>query len=209
MAALQNSLKMQRTFLTLIVIAVSTVNTDNNFFPNMEDQQRALCIQTIVHQYFTKGRTILVSMPSDERPTGRSLHSLSSYDNNFALVSLTLTKLHDNVSWPIRMFPPEITLHGGVETTNSYIIFTWPEREDTDVMETLISQVETLKEVEGASWNPRGKFLVVIADNYGVSPRELGLQIYVKLWKEHFIVDCTILAVVREKYLPINGTLMV
>jgi hypothetical protein len=119
MAASQNSLKMQRTFLTLIVIAVSTVTTDNNFYHNMEDQQIALCIQIIVHQYFARGLATLFSMSSDELPTGRSLHSLSPYDNNFALVSLTLTKLHDNVSWPLRLFPPEITLHGGVVTTHS------------------------------------------------------------------------------------------
>ena len=136
MAALQTRLKMQWTFLSLIVNAVSTVNKDNNFFPNTEDQQIALCIQTIVHQYFTRGRTTLVSMPSDELPTGRSLHSLSPYDNNLALVSFTLTKLHENVSWPLRLFPPEITLHGVVETTHSYIFFSWPEREDTDVMGT-------------------------------------------------------------------------
>jgi hypothetical protein len=73
-------------------------------------------------------------------------------------------------------------------------------------METLISQVEALKEAEGASWNPRGKFLVVVADNDGVSPRELGLQIYVELWKQHFIIDCTILNAVRDQYLPVNGT---
>ena len=136
---------MQETFLTLIAIAISAVMADcNNLHPDRHDQQIALCIQTTVHQYFTRGRTILVSMPSDELPTGRSLHSLSPYDNNLALVSFTLTKLHENVSWPLRLFPPEITLHGVVETTHSYIIFTWPEREDTDVMETLINQVQTV-----------------------------------------------------------------
>jgi hypothetical protein len=206
MAVLRNSLKNQGKFITLIAIGISTVITDNNnFVSDRQDQQIALCIQTIVHQYFTKGRTILVSMPSEEKPTGRSL-SHEPYENNIALVSFTLTKLHENVSWPLRLFPSEITLHGGVETTHSYIFFSWPEREDTDVMETLTSQVETLKDVEGASWNPLGKLLVVVTDNNGVSPRELGLQIYVKLWKEHSIIDCTILTVLRDKYLPINGT---
>ncbi|GFG36586.1 hypothetical protein Cfor_06392 [Coptotermes formosanus] len=150
------------------------------------------------------GRTVLVSMPSDEQPTVRSL-SHPRYDNT-ALVTLTLTKLHDTVSWPLRLFPPEITLHAGVETTHSYIIFTWSESEDTDIIENLKTQVETLKVAEGGSWNPGGKFLVVVADNDGVSPRELGLQIYVELWKQHFIIDCTILIAVRHKYLPINST---
>ena len=139
MAALQNSLKMHCTFLILTAIAISIATTDNNnnnnFIPNRQHQQIALCIQTIVHRYFTRGRTILVSMPSDEQPTGRSL-SAPPYDNNRALVSFTLTRLHENVSWPLRSFPPEIPLDAGVETTHSYIIFTWAEHKDTDVMET-------------------------------------------------------------------------
>jgi hypothetical protein len=65
--------------------------------------------------------------------------------------------------------------------------------------------VETLKESEGVSWNPRGKFLVVVADSDGVSSKELGLQIYVELWEEHFIIDNTILIAVRDNYVSING----
>jgi len=139
-------------------------------------------------------------MPSGEHPTGRSLSPLL-YDNN----RFTLTKLYENVSWPLHLFPPEIPLDAGVETTHSYIIFVWPEHKDADVMETLRDQAETLKEAEGASWNPRGKFLVVVADSDGVSPKELGLQVYAELWKEHFIIDNTILIVTRYNFVPING----
>jgi hypothetical protein len=197
----------------MIVISTATTdnrnknnnnNNNNNFSPNRHHQQIALCIQTIVHQYFTRGRTILVSMYSDEQHTGRSL-SPPSYDNNRALVSFMLTELHENVSWPLRLFPPEIPLGAGVETTHSYIIFIWPQHEGTDVMETLREQLETLKMAEGAFWNPRGKFLVVVANSDGVSPRELSLQIYVELWKEHFIIDNTILIATRDNYVPING----
>jgi hypothetical protein len=135
MAALKNSLKMQCTFLILTATAIYTAITDNNKFLPNRYQQIALCIQTIVHQYFTRGPNILVSMPSDEQPTGRSL-SPQPYDNNRALVSVKLTKLHENISWPLRLFPPEISLGAGVETTHSYMIFVWPQHEDFGVMET-------------------------------------------------------------------------
>ena len=205
MSALQNSLKMQRTFLTLTAIAICTATTDSNkFIPNRQHQQTALCIQTVVHQHFTTGRTVLVSMPSDEQYTGRSL-SPPPYNNNRALVSFTLTKLHENVNWPLRLFPPEIALDAGFETTHSYIIFTWPQHENTDVMDTLTDQADTLKDAEGASRNPRGKFLTVVAYSDGVSPTELGLQIYAELWKERFIIDNTILIATRDNYVPING----
>jgi len=124
----QNTLKMQCTVLILTAIAISTATThSNSFIPNRQHQQIALCIQTIAHQYFTKGRTILVSMPSDEQPTGRSL-STPPYDNNRALVSLKLTNLHEHVSWSLDLCPSEITLDAGVETTHSSIIFIWPQQ---------------------------------------------------------------------------------
>ena len=143
-------------------------------------------------------------MPSDEQPTGRSL-SAPPYDNNRALVSFTLTMLHDYESWPLRLFSPKTPMDAGFETTHSYIIFIWPKHEDAGVLETLRDQVDKLKEAEGAFWNPRGKFLVVVADSDGVSLRELGLQIYTELWKEHFIIDNTILIAARDNYVPING----
>jgi hypothetical protein len=94
----------------------------------------------------------------------------------------------------------------GDERTSSYIIFIWPEHEDTDIMETTLrDQVETLKVVEGGLWNPRGKSLVTVVNNDGVSPKELGLQIYAELWKEHFTIDNTILIAVCDNYVPING----
>jgi hypothetical protein len=143
-------------------------------------------------------------MPSDEQHNGRYL-SPPPYDNNRALLSFTLTKLHENVSWPLGLFPPEIPLDEMFDISHSYIIFTWQQHEDVDVMETLRDQVQTLKEAEGAFWNPRGKVLVVVADSDGVSLTELVLQIYAELWKEHLIIDNTILIATHDNYLKANG----
>jgi len=92
-----------------------------------------------------------------------------------------------------------------VETTHSYIIFLWPQHEDIVVMDTLTIQMVALKEFEGALWNPRENFLVVLADSDGVSPKELCLQIYAELWKEHFIIDNTILISTCDKCVKINS----
>jgi hypothetical protein len=103
------------------------------------------------------------------------------------------------------LFPPEIPLDAGFETSHSNLIFLWPQNEHPDVINTLRVQVGNLKEAEVAFWNPRGKFLIVVADSDGVSPKQLGLQIYEELWKEHFIIDSTILIATRDNYVPING----
>jgi hypothetical protein len=202
-AASQNNFNIQRAFLILTAIAISTAATANsNFNPNRQHQQIALCIQIIVQQHFTKGRTVLVSMPSEDKRTGRYL-SASQYHNNRALVSFTLARLHENISWPLRLFPPKIPLDAGVETTHSYIIFTRPGNDD-DIMQNLRDQIQTLKETEGASWNPRGKFLVLVPESDDVSTREIGLQIYEEMWKEHFAIDTKILVAVHDIYVPIN-----
>jgi hypothetical protein len=75
-------------------------------------------------------------------------------------------------------------------------------------MKTLTDQVVTLKDSEGATWNPRGNFLVVVADSDGVATTELGLQIYVELWKEHCIIDNIILIAVRDIFVPINDRMI-
>jgi hypothetical protein len=144
-------------------------------------------------------------MPSDEKPAGRTLFP-SPYNNHRALVRLTLIKLHENVGWPLRLFPLKIPLDAEVETTLGYIIFTWPEHDNTDIIDSLRDQVQMLKETEGALWNPRGKFLVVVADSDGVSPREMGQQIYAEMWKENFIIETTILIAVHDNYITINDT---
>ena len=72
-------------------------------------------------------------------------------------------------------------------------------------MVTLKAHMKRMQKSEGASWNPRVKSLVVVADSDGVSPKKLGLQIYAELWKEHFIIENTILIATRDNYIPING----
>jgi hypothetical protein len=142
-------------------------------------------------------------MPNEEQRIGRSL-SDSQYDNNRALVSFTLKTLHENIGWPLHLFPPKIPLSAGIETPNSFIIFIWPEHKDTDVIETLRDQVQRLKEAEAAFWNPRGEYLVVVSGSDHVSTSELGLQIYAEMWTEHFIIDTTTLIAVRDNYVQIN-----
>jgi hypothetical protein len=111
---------MKCAFLIFTAISISTVTTDN-FIPNRLHQQITQRIQTVVQQYYTRGRTVLVSMPGDEQHTGRS-PSPPPYDNYRALVCFTLTMLREEVSWPLRLFPPEISLNFVVETPHSYII---------------------------------------------------------------------------------------
>jgi hypothetical protein len=141
---------MQDKFLSfLFVIGIFHAAADN-YVLTTEERQIALCVDAIVHQYFAAGQPVFISMLRDEPDPRRSLLSLSPYNNNVGLVTFTLHKLHESLSWPLRLFPPEITLSEGDNIIHSYIIFLWSQ-DDADVTESLRTQVDTLKEQEGAA----------------------------------------------------------
>jgi hypothetical protein len=83
-----------------------------------------------------------------------------------------LEKLNERMRWPIEVFRP--SNDETADTTvlhHSDILFVWLE-ERLSLRETLESQVEDLK--YSMSWNPRGKFLVVVTDRSNYPPHILA-----------------------------------
>jgi hypothetical protein len=182
---------MLAKLLNLLILGLVSVAMDNNI--HTTEEQIALCVETIVDSYFTRERPILVSMPTSEKAMLRSLVPLSSYKSKGGLVSLTLSKLHENAGWTIRSFTPLKKATAGVEIPQSYIIFIWSEDDDSDIMECVKTQVDGLRESEGAAWNPEGKFLIIVTEPDDTASREMALQIYADLWEQHSIADATVL----------------
>jgi hypothetical protein len=173
----------------LITLILGTVSCAKDKSALGTEEQIVLCVEAIADRYFTRERSVLVSMPNDE-------------EDNRGLVARTLSKLHEKVGWTIRLFTAMRNSSGGAEMPHSYIVFIWSEDEDSDVMESVKTQVDDLKESEGAAWNPQGRFLVVVTESdHTVPARELAFQIYTDLWAEHYITDDTILIPSRA-----NGT---
>jgi hypothetical protein len=192
-AGFQDLLKMLTKLLPLLILGTVSVSTDSSTILTTQEQI-ALCVERVVDKYFTSERPVLVSMPKGEKEIRRSLVSLSPYNSNRRLVSLTLNKLHENAGWAFRLFTPLQKATGGVEIPHSYIIFIWSEDDESDVIESVKTQVDRLKESEGAAWNPEGKFLVVVTEpDNTAAPRELAFQIYADLWEQHSIADATVL----------------
>jgi hypothetical protein len=196
---------MLAKLLHLLTLEIVSVAMESDILTT-ERQQIALCVETVVQRYFTKGEPVLVSMPSDETSTQKSPASLAPYDSDRGIVSLTLNKLHENAGSTIRLSPPSEKIIGEADVPQGYIIFIWPNDDDGDVIESLRTQVDELKELEGGAWNPQGKFLVVVTGPDHTPPRDLALQIYGDLWKEHSISDNTILIPNRDKHVSVSGT---
>jgi len=78
----------------------------------------------------------------------------------------------------------------------------WNEGAD-NLNETLENQVENLK--VSTSWNPRGRFLVVVTDRNNVSAYLLAAHICSILWQLAKIVNVVVLLQNKFPYLPLNA----
>jgi hypothetical protein len=176
--------------LVLIGMTSCTVITiSGNELLNTEQNQIALCVEMIAQQYFTSGRSLLVSMPRYIRGnTGRPLFHFP-YKDDFHMVNLVLHKLNENTCCPVQLFSAETQLDTVSEINYSYIIFIWPEEEDGDIIHSLRSQLNMLRDSEIQQWNPRGRFVVVVSDHDSDSPPSLPLQIYQIMWSEYIVID--------------------
>lgn len=176
--------------LVLIEMTICTVITvTGNELLTAEQHQMALCVEKIAQQYFTSGRSLLVSMPRDIRGnTGRPLFHFP-YKDELHLVNLVLHNLNENTCCPVQLFSAETKLDTVSEINFSYIIFVWPEEQDGDLIDSLRSQLDKLRDSEIQQWNPRGRFVVVVTDHDSGSPPSMPLQIYETMWREYTVTD--------------------
>jgi len=117
-------------------------------------------------------------------------------------VSLLLGKLHEETRWPIELIRPS-----GDETADttvlqhSYILFVW-NGEASSLNETLENQLQNLK--DSTTWNPRGRFLVVVTDRNNISAHLLAVHICSIMWQWARIVNVVVLIKNQFPYLPLN-----
>jgi hypothetical protein len=120
------------------------------------------------------------------------------------LLNAILEKLNERTRWPIEVFRP--SSDDTADTTflhHSYILFVWLE-EGLSLRETLESQVENLK--YSTSWNPRGKFLVVVTATSHDPPNLLAAQVCSTLWQMANIVNVVVLVPHQFEHPPLNST---
>jgi hypothetical protein len=87
---------------------------------------------------------------------------------------------------------------------HSYVILTWLEEEDGDVLEALVGQLEALK--SWSSWNPRGRFVVLVRTLNSESSQSLALKISEKMWNLNKIVNIVILIPNSETFMLKGST---
>jgi hypothetical protein len=189
----------------LLTAFIQAVHAGNEMALTTEQLHTVLCVENIAHRYFTPGRPLIVSQPSSRQEVTRTaLKETLPHADDMQLLNAMLEKLNERTRWPIELFVP-----GGDETADttllhhSYILFVWLV-EGLSLSETLESQVESLK--YSMSWNPRGKFLVVVTASTHDPPRLLAAHVCSTLWQMAYIVNVVVLVPHRFAYPPTNST---
>jgi len=142
-------------------------------------------------------------MPRSTPEIARSpLSDLLPQRDDLETVSVLLGKLHEGTRWPIELFRP--SGDDTAETTvlhHSYILFVW-NGEAGSLNETLENQVENLK--YSTSWNPRGRFLVVVTERNIVSAHLMAANIFSILWQVARIVNVVVLIQIQFAVHPLH-----
>jgi len=117
-------------------------------------------------------------------------------------VSILLGKLHEGTRWPIELFRPSGDDPADTSVLqHSYILFVW-NGEGSSLNETLENQLENLK--YSTSWNPRGRFLVVVTESSNEPGQLLATHICSILWHLARIVNVVVLTPSQLPYSPLK-----
>lgn len=188
------SIPLKKLIALLLTATLNTVVPAAGNDPLTAEQRHiALCIQTIAHQYFNHGRSTVVSMPTDIRNNSRRHFIPFPYSDDVQLVDLVLQYVHEDTCCPVEILPPEKLLDTTAEIYHSYIVFIWRGQEDEDILDILRTQLSNLKDGELLQWNPRGRFVVVVADQDSSSLMPEALKIYEIMWMEYKAVNTVVL----------------
>jgi hypothetical protein len=189
----------------LFTAFIKTVHAGRDIALTTDQLHTVLCVETIADRYFAPGRPLVVSQPdSRQEVTGRPLRETVPHKDDLHILNAMLEKLNEKTRWSIEIFQPSndetadrTVLH------HSYILFVWLE-EGLSRRETLESQVENLK--YSKSWNPRGKFLVVVTDRSNDPPHLLAATLCSTLWQMAYIVNVVVLIPHQSAYPLLNAT---
>jgi hypothetical protein len=177
---------MRTRFLAFAMLQMVTLA--RNEILTAEQRYMALCLRTIIHRNFMPGLSLFVSLPNKE------CYGTMQKCDCLQLVNFILEEIHQEALWPLHVVRTDFTTLEMTEEQlrihHNYIIFTWPEEVQGDVIETLVTQLDYLQ--SASSWNPRSRFFVVVTVNDTRPSHLLALKICETLWMINRIINVVI-----------------
>jgi hypothetical protein len=177
-------------FLLLFWIVRFVVSLRNEFMTT-EEHHMSVCLRTVLQHHCISGKPLLVSQPATSHDVAGTL----PHADHVLWTDFLLGNIHEETLWPLYVSRGEIADETATSTPtdrpHSYILFTGSEDEDGDVVETLVGQLEAMK--SSSSWNPRGRFVVMVKTLNSESPHSIALKISETMWNMNKIVNIVIL----------------
>ena len=202
--SLQNAVADMDFSILLLLTAITQVRLAlTDFMLTIDQLNTVLCVWTVAQRHFAPARTLVVSMPRTAPEVAlRPLSDPLPQRDDLQTVSILLGKLHEGTRWPIELFRPsgDITADRSV-LHHSYILFV-RKGEGSSLNETIENQVENLK--YSTSWNPRGRFLVVVTESSNEPGHLLATHICSILWHVAGILNVVVLTPNKLPYNPLH-----
>ncbi|PSN42422.1 Ionotropic receptor 601 [Blattella germanica] len=154
--------------------------TDTNLHRSMVS-----CVENIIHKHFLSRITMTISVSYSDSDDIK-------ISSDMCLIDMIFETVHQFCSWPI------IVSNSGIEVPESdiavlqygYIILLLLDS-DGLVTDSLQTQLEILS--ESPSWNPRGKFLIVLPNAGNESAQSIAFTICDILWDDYRITNVLIM----------------
>jgi len=181
---------MMQLLMLTVVTQADVALTDSTLTTDQLHTVR--CVWNIAHRHFALGKPVVVSMPHTMPDVARSaLSDPLTQTDVLQTVSVLLGKLHEGTRWPIELFRTSGSATADRSVLqHSYILFLWNGKGGS-LNETLENQLENLK--DSTSWNPRGRFLVVVTERSNEPGQLLAAHICSILWQVARIVNVVVL----------------
>ncbi|KAJ4448752.1 hypothetical protein ANN_00143 [Periplaneta americana] len=167
-----------------------------------EQQHILLCVSNIANKYFFPESSLLVSLPPEQEDEvfTKPLLPLDIPRYDELLVSFLLREMNQGSRWCLQISRPGASTMEMQEYVfvkhHNYIVFTWTDQPDGDVLGNLMDQMDELR--FSLAMNSRARFIFVVAGQISSVTSDLARDIADKLWTEYNIIDAVILIPRKE-----------
>ena len=168
MKLLESSFSKQAILLLIsyVIFQLAMSETDHNVPFHLPR-----CVLHVSRKHFSPGGTLVISVPNSRTRVRRHLSGIGHTQENCESHDQVAKFLHLQTQWPIITSTPGHTRNNtSLYKDQSHVIITSCQVTFVQIIQKLELQLHALK--ARTSWNPRGQFLVLIAEQH-TAGREL------------------------------------
>ncbi|PNF28905.1 hypothetical protein B7P43_G01810 [Cryptotermes secundus] len=174
--------------INMLSVLHTLLTTTSHDLVSADQRHLVMCVKTILLRHFVSGESLLVSLPSD------GYNVTSQEADHLMLMEVMVQNINEEILWPLEIYKPRIqrkqSFLGRQGYPNVFIMFTWFEQEERNIIINLTPQLENL--ITKGLLNSHARFIIIITDNV-VAPGQTALSTVEYLWANFKIFDVLVL----------------